>query len=87
MLMNDYHKGSAFLTLGPNCNPIPNSDLFFIVSFLIANLATIYLLMKLNKLEDGNSFFFVLVIVILYFDIVWLGAALINPGIATANEN
>jgi hypothetical protein len=48
---------------------------------------TLYLLNKLNNLEDANSFFFVLVIVILYFDIVWLGAALINPGIATANEN
>lgn len=47
---------------------------------------TLFLLNKLNKLEDANSFFFVLVIVLLYFDIVWLGAALINPGIATANE-
>lgn len=32
-----------------------------------------------------TSFFFILTVVIIYFDIIWLAAALINPGIATSS--
>ena len=62
---------------------LPHSDIFFIISFLIVNVVSLITIFKLKNWERGTPFFFLLIVVLIYLDAVWLATSLINPGIAT----
>ena len=82
-ILNDYDEGEPLLTLGPDCKSSFKIDVFFLIAFLIANTLSLITIFKIKNEEKMRPFFFLLIVILIYLDVVWLATALINPGIAS----
>lgn len=62
------------------------SDLFFLITFLLANTVSLFTIARLNGDERAKPFLYLSIVILIFLDVVWLATALINPGIGMGTQ-
>ena len=53
------------------------------VSLLVANIVSLYMIVVLSRYEDAYLFMMINIVLLIYLDIAWISTGLLNPGITT----